>query len=78
MILTGSTGQLGTYILDALLRDPSVAHVHCLNRGDHARERQHNRIKEYGLTPLANNEGRLSFWTADLSQDGDLGLEPDV
>ncbi|OJZ83061.1 hypothetical protein ASPFODRAFT_141998 [Aspergillus luchuensis CBS 106.47] len=78
VILTGSTGQLGTYILDALLRDSSVAHVHCLNRGDHARERQHNRIKEYGLTPLADNEGRLSFWTADLSQDGDLGLEPDV
>ncbi|GLB20862.1 putative NRPS-like protein biosynthetic cluster [Aspergillus tubingensis] len=78
VILTGSTGQLGTYILDALLRDPSVAHVHCLNRGDHARERQHNRIREYGLTPLADNEGRLSFRTADLSQDGDLGLEPDV
>ncbi|RAH54357.1 NRPS-like enzyme [Aspergillus piperis CBS 112811] len=78
VILTGSTGQLGTYILDALLRDSSVAHVHCLNRGDHARERQHNRIKEYGLTPLADNEGRLSFWTADLSQEGDLGLQPDV
>ncbi|GLA90361.1 putative NRPS-like protein biosynthetic cluster [Aspergillus tubingensis] len=40
VILTGSTGQLGTYILDALLRDPSVAHVHCLNRGDDANERQ--------------------------------------
>ncbi|PYH65836.1 acetyl-CoA synthetase-like protein [Aspergillus vadensis CBS 113365] len=78
VILTGSTGQLGTYILDALLRDPSVPHVHCLNRGDDAHERQQNRIKEYGLTPQAENEGRLSFWTADLSQDGDLGLEPNV
>ncbi|GLA30077.1 putative NRPS-like protein biosynthetic cluster [Aspergillus niger] len=78
VILTGSTGQLGTYILDALLRNPSVAHVHCLNRGDDAREKQQNRIKAYGLTPLADNEARLSFWTADLSKGRDLGLQPDV
>lgn len=78
VILTGSTGQLGTYILDALLRNPSVAHVHCLNRGDDAREKQQDRIKAYGLTPLADNEARLSFWTADLSKGGDLGLQPDV
>ncbi|GLB08380.1 hypothetical protein AtubIFM57258_004269 [Aspergillus tubingensis] len=48
VILTGFTGQLGTYILDALLRDPSGA------------------------------QGRLNFWIADLSQDGDLGLGPNV
>jgi FlaA1/EpsC-like NDP-sugar epimerase len=32
VLLTGSTGTLGTYILDALLEDTSVAHIHCLNR----------------------------------------------
>ncbi|RAK90448.1 NRPS-like enzyme [Aspergillus costaricaensis CBS 115574] len=73
-----TTSPLGTYILDALLRDPSVAHDHCLNRGDDANERQPNRIKDYGLTPLADNEGRLSFWTADLSQAAEMGLQPDV
>ncbi|RAH66761.1 acetyl-CoA synthetase-like protein [Aspergillus aculeatinus CBS 121060] len=74
LVLTGSTGQLGSYILHALLHSPSMAHVHCLNRNEHAREIQHERMVTYGLTPLANDESRVSFWTADLSR-ADLGLQ---
>ncbi|PYI31348.1 NRPS-like enzyme [Aspergillus indologenus CBS 114.80] len=74
VILTGSTGQLGSYILDALLKNFSVTHIHCLNRNERARETQHERMVTYGLSLLANHESRLSFWTADLSR-GDLGLQ---
>ncbi|RAH79633.1 hypothetical protein BO86DRAFT_411457 [Aspergillus japonicus CBS 114.51] len=74
VILTGSTGQLGSYILDALLKNPSVRHIHCLNRNERARETQHGRMATYGLTLLANQKFRVSFWTAHLSR-GDLGLQ---
>ncbi|RAL08514.1 NRPS-like enzyme [Aspergillus homomorphus CBS 101889] len=78
VILTGSTGQLGTYILDALLKNPSVAHIHCLNRDESAAERQHKRLAAYGLTSLTDStstQTRVSFWTTDLSKT-DLGLAP--
>ncbi|WP_223715478.1 SDR family oxidoreductase, partial [Streptococcus pneumoniae] len=32
VLLTGSTGTLGTYLLDTLLQDPSVTHIYCLTR----------------------------------------------
>ncbi|KAL8772287.1 MAG: hypothetical protein Q9209_002499 [Squamulea sp. 1 TL-2023] len=32
VLLTGSTGSLGSYILDTLLSSPNVAHVYCLTR----------------------------------------------
>ncbi|KAI2996525.1 hypothetical protein CBS147346_9312 [Aspergillus niger] len=72
VILTGSTGNLGSYLLDTLLQSPSVTYVHCLNRNPDA-EASH-RVKRNGMkTDLS----RVSFWTADLSQP-DLGLGPDV
>ncbi|OJJ97423.1 hypothetical protein ASPACDRAFT_53653 [Aspergillus aculeatus ATCC 16872] len=74
VVLTGSTGQLGSYILHALLSNPSVAHIHCLNRKKRARETQHECMVTYGLTPLANHESRVSFWIADFSR-ADLGLQ---
>ncbi|KAJ6002607.1 acetyl-CoA synthetase-like protein [Penicillium sp. IBT 35674x] len=55
VILTGSTGQLGTYMLDALLKSPGVKHVYCLNRDDRARDRQQERADlsqaDLGLQP---------------------------
>lgn len=72
VILTGSTGNLGSYLLDTLLQSPSVDYVHCLNRTPYAGES--HRVKHGGMkTDLS----RASFWTADLSQP-DLGLGPDV
>ncbi|KAI1763791.1 putative NRPS-like enzyme [Hypoxylon sp. FL1150] len=34
VLLTGSTGTLGTYILHALLNRPGVGHIYVLNRGE--------------------------------------------
>ncbi|KAJ6103833.1 NRPS-like enzyme [Penicillium sp. IBT 16267x] len=76
VILTGSTGHLGTYMLDALLKSPGVKHVYCLNRDDRACDRQQERGTAYGLSPLAKAQGRVTFWKADLSQ-ADLGLQPE-
>ncbi|KAL2835427.1 hypothetical protein BJY01DRAFT_259225 [Aspergillus pseudoustus] len=77
VILTGSTGNLGTYILDALLNNPSVSHVHCLNRRSDAADVQRQKNQAASLTSLDEYESRASFWAADLSQ-ADLGLGPDV
>ncbi|KAE8363507.1 hypothetical protein BDV27DRAFT_129836 [Aspergillus caelatus] len=76
VVLTGSTGSLGTYLLDALLKTPSVAHVHCLNRKADAVDKQRQKSKAYRLN-LDLDPSRVSFWPADLSKAG-LGLEPGV
>ncbi|RAK99268.1 NRPS-like enzyme [Aspergillus ibericus CBS 121593] len=74
VILTGSTGNLGTYILNALLKTPSVTHVHCLNRNDNAADVQRQKSAAYSLN---RDLSRISFWTADLSQP-DFNLPSDI
>jgi thioester reductase-like protein len=76
VLLTGSTGTLGTYILDALLKDPSVAHVHCLNRKADSLEIQLQKSAFYHLDSTLD-PSRVTFWHADLSQN-DLGLEQEA
>lgn len=74
VVLTGSTGQLGTYLLDSLLKSSQVQHVYCLNRDEpgSAHVRTLERGASYGLAPV--DEGRVTFWKANLSQ-ADLGLQ---
>jgi nucleoside-diphosphate-sugar epimerase/acyl carrier protein len=48
VILTGSTGSLGTYLLHSLLGNKSVSKVYCLNRSD-AESRQKQGFEEKGL-----------------------------
>ena len=40
LILTGSTGSLGSYLLDVLISLPQVEHVYCLNRAVNGEEKQ--------------------------------------
>jgi thioester reductase-like protein len=40
VVLTGSTGSLGTHILEQLLKNPDVEKVYCMNRSDNAESRQ--------------------------------------
>ncbi|KAI9927529.1 hypothetical protein MW887_003147 [Aspergillus wentii] len=74
VVLTGSTGNLGTYMLDSLLRNPSVGHVYCLNRRDDAVEVQRQKNAAYNLT---SDLSRVTFYTADLSQP-DFGVAPNI
>ncbi|EFR05300.1 ochratoxin A non-ribosomal peptide synthetase [Nannizzia gypsea CBS 118893] len=70
VILTGSTGSLGTYLLNCLLNDDSVTKVYCLNRSE-AGERQVESFKQKGLkTELLE---KAEFLTASISNER-LGL----
>ncbi|KAH8165486.1 hypothetical protein CIB48_g2791 [Xylaria polymorpha] len=72
VLLTGSTGALGSYLLDQLVRSPAVARVVCLNRGeDGGVERQAKAMKERDL--VQDYSQKAEFYHADLSR-GDFGL----
>lgn len=79
VLLTGSTGSLGSYLLNALLARPDTKRVICLNRGSDSRERQAKSLETRRLPPLPEDpkdKGRVLFLQADLSNDT-LGLSPD-
>lgn len=46
--LTGSTGQIGNYVLQTLISDPSISKIYCLNRSD-AESRQKQSFEERGV-----------------------------
>jgi len=65
VILTGSTGSLGSYLLDILITAPNVAKVVALNRdADGGRERQTQGNAERGLS---TSFVKVEFLRADLS-----------
>ncbi|TLS23900.1 hypothetical protein PpBr36_08764 [Pyricularia pennisetigena] len=74
VILTGSTGALGSYMLDMLQSTPSVRKIICLNRGDDSGARQEKANAERGL---ATSFPKVEFYNADLSRP-DLGLDAAV
>ncbi|KAI5857326.1 acetyl-CoA synthetase-like protein [Durotheca rogersii] len=49
VILTGSTGSLGSYLLDALMKCDTVDEIWCLNRSPDAPARQLSRSRSQGL-----------------------------
>ncbi|KAI9660744.1 MAG: putative NRPS-like protein biosynthetic cluster [Alyxoria varia] len=72
VILTGSTGSLGTYILDSLLRSPHVDKIYCLNRSQNAQQRQLAKLRHCGLT-TAIASTKCTWLKCDLSSPG-LGI----
>ncbi|EHA49107.1 L-aminoadipate-semialdehyde dehydrogenase [Pyricularia oryzae 70-15] len=74
IILTGSTGALGSYILDMLQSSASVGKIICLNRGDDSGARQKKLSAERGL---ATSFAKVEFYNADLSRP-DLGLDAET
>lgn len=76
IILTGSSGALGSYILNALLANPSVAHVYCLNRSSDGLLLQTERNQARGLSTQLSST-RITFLAAKLSQTH-LGLESET
>ncbi len=66
VFLTGSTGNLGSYVLDATLSRDDVDEVICLNRSEDAAERQLKRNAEKGL--CIELGPRVRFMHADLSR----------
>ncbi|OKL59056.1 hypothetical protein UA08_05968 [Talaromyces atroroseus] len=72
VIITGSTGSLGSYLLDGLMRHPKVGRIWCLNRATDAQETQTQLSRGRGL--LTNWASKVIFLKADLSQPG-LGIQ---
>ncbi|KAI0396543.1 acetyl-CoA synthetase-like protein [Xylariaceae sp. FL0594] len=80
VLLTGSTGSLGTWLLHSLLKRPNVGHIYCLNRAsDGGRAAQMDRffalleLSEYDKQ-LKDIQERVTFLQANLSSSH-LGLE---
>ena len=74
VVLTGSTGSLGSYLLDCLLASPRVSKVICLNRGHNSEERQKTVNISRGL--ISEWEGRAVFLGIELGKPR-LGLDDD-
>ena len=76
VLLTGSTGSLGTYLLSALLSDPRIAHVYCVNRSEDARERQLDNLTSQSI-PHPKFDERVQFLHTKALSAPFLGLSKD-
>lgn len=80
VLLTGSTGNMGAYILHSLLSHPEIKQITCLNRSASASTRQLENNEARGLKAsaalLRSQDPRIAFLTVDLTK-ADLGLSPD-
>ncbi|OTA69203.1 NAD(P)-binding protein [Hypoxylon sp. EC38] len=65
ILLTGSTGSLGSYILDSLQQDSSIRRIYCLNRGPDSLARQQKSLSSKGLKPLTE---KVQCLDANLSK----------
>ncbi|KAI1314056.1 hypothetical protein F5Y03DRAFT_2856 [Xylaria venustula] len=78
VILTGSTGTLGTSILRALLTRKGIGHIFCLNRSaDGGRSAQETRFASAGFEVDVLNNGRVTFLQTDLTRST-LGLTQEM
>jgi acyl carrier protein len=72
VLLTGSTGSLGSYLLDELIRSQHGKAIWCLNRTSNSQERQSSTSATRGLE-VQWAQHAVSFRQADLSKET-LGL----
>ncbi|KAJ5711092.1 acetyl-CoA synthetase-like protein [Penicillium malachiteum] len=73
IIITGTTGALGCYLLDLALANPEISKIYCFNRTSDARERQ---IAASSSRALSTDfpESRVEFVTVDLSVSASFNL----
>ncbi|KAL8807102.1 MAG: hypothetical protein Q9182_000935 [Xanthomendoza sp. 2 TL-2023] len=69
VILTGSTGSLGSYLLDTLTQNPSIGRVYCLNRNPKSSQRQHHSQVLKGL-PTDFQKVTFLQWNPTIPQFG--------
>ncbi|KAE8150923.1 hypothetical protein BDV25DRAFT_139358 [Aspergillus avenaceus] len=76
ILLTGSTGSFGSYLLDVFLRNPSIRKVYCLNSSPDALHKQMLSFEERDLNVEALSRARVEFLATTL-EDEQLGLSRD-
>jgi thioester reductase-like protein/aryl carrier-like protein len=67
VLLTGSTGSLGSYLLDKMIRNPGIDRIICMNRKSSDENRQYGIQSSRGLQ---TNFTKVEFLETDLSQKG--------
>lgn len=72
VILTGSSGSLGNYILQLLIESPMVAKIYCLNRSD-SEDRQRKSFEERGVPA---DFRKVTFFTTSFDKE-QFGLAPE-
>ncbi|KAI9739037.1 MAG: putative NRPS-like protein biosynthetic cluster [Cirrosporium novae-zelandiae] len=77
IILTGSTGSLGTYILHFLLCDANIKKIYCFNRSATALERTQKSLTEKGLSHnLSAWDTKVEFLHVNFF-DAHFGIPPE-
>jgi thioester reductase-like protein len=74
VLLTGSTGSLGTQLLVALASNPSISHITCLDRSADAHQRIKQSLSTWSPAPVLD-PSRISFHPVDYSKP-DFALSP--
>ena len=74
VLLTGSTGSLGSYLLGKMMRNPGIDRVICLNRTGSDEKRQTGIQSSRGLP---TDFAKVEFLETDLSQEG-FGLNAET
>ncbi|KXH65933.1 thioester reductase domain-containing protein [Colletotrichum salicis] len=74
VLVTGTTGGLGSYLLDFMEHNPAVSKIVCLNRSEDSGKRQVKMSAERGL---ATTWKKAEFLCVDMAKSN-LGLEPEV
>ncbi|EED15544.1 NRPS-like enzyme, putative [Talaromyces stipitatus ATCC 10500] len=67
IILTGSTGAIGSHLLQELLSNPSITHIYCLNRSPDSESVQIRHNRQRGL-PYSFPPERVTFLTVNLTK----------
>ncbi|KAL4864056.1 hypothetical protein BDV12DRAFT_205954 [Aspergillus spectabilis] len=75
IIITGTTGALGCYLLDLALYSPDIAHIICFNRTSDALDRQIAASRARGLS---TDFSRVEFLTVDLSSSPTFNLPAEI
>ena len=74
IVLTGSTGSLGNYILQDLIASPNVSRVYCMNRSTGAADRNRKSFEDRGVTP---DFAKVTFLQTDFAKDN-FGLSVEI
>lgn len=67
VVVTGSTGSVGSYLLESLLSQRNVEKIYCLNRSQDGRKKQIESSGSKGLTTHWPSD-RVEFLQVDLSK----------
>ncbi|KZV64362.1 acetyl-CoA synthetase-like protein [Peniophora sp. CONT] len=81
VVITGTTGYLGSFLLEQTIRDPRVRKVYALNRYSSASgvtlvDRQRDAFRSLGIDPVLLDNSKVEFVAADYPRER-LGLVAD-